>query len=1283
MEAPRRRGDPTAMSTSTEEPEAKEDVSTAGQSMRIVSFATRRPVTVTMLMAAVIIFGLISFDKLPINLLPDISYPTLTVRTEYPGTAPNEVESLVSSRIEDAVSVISNVMRVTSISRAGVSDVTIEFAWKTNMDFAALDVREKLDLVSLPNDAKKPVLLRFDPSLDPIMRIGVSGEEGLIALRLAAEEDMKRRIENIEGVAAVKVSGGLEEEIHVEIDEAKLASLQIPISTVVSRLEQENVNLTGGSLKDGEAEYLVRTLNEFKSVDEIGDIVLVARDKALVMLRDVARIMKSNKERTVITRINGKESVEVAVYKEAGANTVTVARRVHERIDELRKDFAKRSSSVRLTVVMDQSRFIEDAVREVLHAAVYGGILAVFVLYLFLRDVKSTAIIASSIPLSIVATFFFMYTAGVTLNIMSLGGLALGIGMLVDNSIVVLESIDRYRQEGLGPYEAANRGTSDVGSAVAASTWTTIFVFVPIIFVRGIAGQLFTDQALTVAFSLLVSLGVALTWIPMLASLKLERQAAGAPAPRSRALLLALFVPVGLALLLASVFPVIVENGLRWLPAASTHGTIRSARAFLEAYRDVTFSTRVTVPFGLPGLYAAVSTTYLNLVAWLWVVGGGVLCCAMAWEDIRRTIRAHPWGALLGVVGLWLLTWGILYLSSNFEAIRAWFPGSSATSANIWRSRGKPFSWTDYTWGFILYTMGHLATFGPWLMALVWLWFLGRAGAALGFIRAAEAYAKGVGRIGRLLLAPVRWGFDLCFGAVRAAYVPLVRSALRHNVFTVLCAAGALGFAAFLALGLGMELIPEMSQGEFFVDVTMPIGTPLSATSATMGQMEACCANMPRGLPEIAEVYAIVGSTTGSGSMSAEERENLGQINVVLKHGATRADEERVMDYLREKFRDIPAVSYKFSRPTYFSFRTPVEVDIGGYNLRTLATLAARVREAMRSIPGLADVRASTEGGSPEIQITFNRQRVAQLGLDISTIGKTIREKIQGDVATQFSRRDRKIDIRVRALEGERDTVEDIQRLSVANVGGSPVPLSAIATVHVERGPSEIRRVNQERVAIVTANLRGRDLRAAIREIEARLATIPRPADFSIRMSGQSQEMAVAYRSMFFAISLAAFLVYLVMASQFESLLHPLVIMVAIPFAFVGVAVALFLTGKTISVVVLIGVVMLAGIAVNDAIVLVDCVNQRRRAGLTRYDAIIEAGRLRLRPILMTTATTVLGLLPLALGIGEGSELRAPMGIAVIGGMVSSTLLTLVFVPTLYDIVESAKDGIIGFFRGG
>jgi hydrophobic/amphiphilic exporter-1 (mainly G- bacteria), HAE1 family len=1064
--------------------------------MKIIELSTRRPVTVFIFAVAALVFGLVALGRLATDLLPDITYPSLTVRTDYEGAAPIEVEGLVTRPIENAVGVVNGVVRESSSSRADVSEVTLEFAWGTNMDLAGLDVRERLDVLDLPDDAGRPVLLRYDPSLDPIVRVGVSGEQDLIRMRLLAEEEVKRALERIEGVAGVVVSGGLEEEIQVELDERRLANLGLTAERVLQRLGQENVNVTGGRLVEGQSEYLVRTIHEIVRAEELEDIVIASDQGALVRLRDVGRVVRGHKERDIITRIDGRESVEVAVYKEGGTNTVTVSDAVAARLAGLGDELRKIDPGLELTLITDQARYIRQSVDEVLKTAAYGGFLAILILYFFLRSWKTTFIISAAIPISVVATFFLMYSTDISLNIMSLGGLTLGIGLLVDNAIVVLEAVQRERDRGLDDVAAAISGAGQVGRAVVASTLTTICVFLPIVFVEGVAGQLFGDQALTVTFSLVVSLIVALTVIPMLASRRFAPAAddGAAPSPPAAA----------------------VSWPGRWL---------RGARR-------------------------AVTAAFFHL---------GVLA-ARAVRGLRDAVE--------------------------------------------------------------------------------WL-------------------------IDKILALPLA-AFERGYAGLAALYARLLDRALARPVRTVALAVVLLLASLALYPLLGSELVPEMVQGEFFVDVELPPGTHLEVTARRLAAIERFAA----GLDGVEMVYTLVGSSNQQGGVAGERRENLGQVTLRLAPPVEREREAALMERLRVPLDAQEDLDYTFGRPSYFTFRTPVELEIQGYNLELLARLAEEATQRLRSIPGLVDVKSSTEGGNPELQIHFDRERLASLGLNLSDLGATLRSKVQGTIATDIQREDRSIDIRLRADEQYRDSVDDLLALTVAQRGKTAIPLSAVAEVaHVE-GPAEIRRAEGNRIALVTANLIGRDLGSVSRDIAAAMNGVTMPSGFSWQMGGQQEEMETSFDSMRMAILLAVFLVYLVMASQFESLLHPLVILFSIPFSLIGVLLVLTIGHIAVSIVVLIGVILLAGIVVNNAIILVDYTNTLRRDGVAKVEALRQAGKVRLRPIMMTTSTTVLGLLPMALGLGEGAELRTPMAWTVIGGLVTSTLLTLVIVPAAYTLVD-------------
>jgi HAE1 family hydrophobic/amphiphilic exporter-1 len=907
------------------------------------------------------------------------------------------------------------------------------------------------------------------------------------------------------------VSGGLEDEVQIDVDPAKLSQFGLSIDRVAQILEAENVNLSGGRLEEGAQQYLVRTLNQFASVEAFEAVVLSSAGGTPIYLRDVADVRLGHRERDTITRIDGREAVEIAVYKEGDANTVAVAGAVSRRLEGVR---AAMPADLDLQKVYDQSVFIASAVDEVVSAGLIGGLLAILVLYLFLQDVRTTIIIGLTIPISVVATFNLMYGAGLSLNIMSLGGLALGIGLLVDNAIVVLENIARHREMGKGARAAATIGAGEVGTAILASTLTTIAVFGPLVFVDGIAGQLFRDQALTVTFSLLASLVAALTLIPMLASF-----AGGRAGARAR----------------------------------------------------IPWPTRPS------------------------------------WRRCRVRARRAGWGRAaahyLGF-GLALVPWAL----------------------------------------------GALITAGAW--------GLGRAGLFV--------YRQGLARLAGWIFAPLRWGFTRGYDAIARRYPPFLRAALGRPALVLGVAFGLLAGSLLLVPRLGVELIPQLAQNEFDLELRLPPGTPLAQSDALLARLQAAAGADAA----VATTFAVAGTGTRMDANPDQGGENWGEMHVELDAAAGPAGEASAVAALRAVLGRVPGAEYQLRRPALFTFDTPIEVEVAGYDLDRLKATAAQVAGRLAASDRFADVASTLERGHPEVRIQFDRERAAALGLPVHEVADRVVQQVRGEVATRYSWRDRKIDVRVRAQEADRASVDELRRLIVNADPGRPIPLYAVADVQVDVGPSEIRRVAQQRVALVTARLQYGDLGAAIDEIDGLLATLAVPTGLSTRIGGQSEEMADSFRSLLFALALALFLVYLVMASQFESLLHPFVIFFSIPLAAVGALWALWLTGTTISVVVFIGFLLLAGIVVNNAIVLIDLVNQLRADGHELVEALVEGGRLRLRPILMTTLTTTLGLLPLALGVGEGAELRAPMAIPVIGGLVVSTLLTLVVIPTLYKVLS-------------
>jgi HAE1 family hydrophobic/amphiphilic exporter-1 len=1055
---------------------------------RLIEIATERRVTIVMLMVAISLFGLVSLSRLNLNLLPDISYPTLTIRTELSGAAPMEVENLVTKPVEEAVGVIRNVRLVRSVSRTGQSDVTLEFLWGTDMDVAGVEVREKLDVLFLPLEASRPLLLRFDPSSEPIIRLGLlyrnspegsglDAEGELKSLRRLAEDRIKNDLEAVEGTAAVKVSGGLEDEIQIQVDQQKLSQLGIGIEEVADRIRAENVNLSGGRLEEGDQRFLVRTLNEFQSVAEFRDAIVAYVAGRPVYLRDIATVERGFKEREAITRVKGRESVELAVYKEGDANTVQVANRLEQRLQQVRDSLPE---DIEIVKVYDQSKFIASAVADVKNAAILGGIIAIVVLYGFLRDARATTIVGVAIPISVVGTFLLMYTNDVSLNIMSLGGIALAVGMLVDNSIVVLENIYRKKEQGQGVLEAAQNGTTEVASAVLAATLTTIAVFFPMVFISGIAGQLFRDQALTVTFALVFSLLVALTVIPMLSSL-----AAG------------------------------------------------------SRYRDDNED--------------APPSRFTRGVAWI----------------VRKI------GIALGAIR-WVF-WIVLWVPTQV--------------------------------------------------------------------------------------------FQRLYRAAAAVYPSLLRWSLGHRLAVL--GAATIIFAGTMSLvpRLGTELIPQLSQGEFSVDIRLPPGAPLSETDRAIQAAQLATSDI-----DIVELdYSVAGTGNRLDANPVDAGDNTGTLSVALTPGAGREAERTTMDAMRAELAGVPGVQYEFSRPSLMTFASPLQIEIAGYDLDGLSAVSQSVVAQMAADDRFTDIKTTVERGNPEIQIVFDQERAAKLGLAVRDIADRVVANVRGELATRYTWRDRKIDVLVRSVDTRQSSVEEIRQLIVNPQSERPITLEAVADVIISEGPAEIRRVAQERVAIITANIAYGDLGAAAAAATDIIDRTPMPTGVNATVSGQSEEMRDSFRSMQFALALAIFLVYLVMASQFESLIHPFVILFTIPLALVGAVLALFVTGTTINIVAFIGVIMLAGIVVNNAIVLVDLINQLRAQGKSRNDAIMEAGKARLRPILMTSLTTALGLLPMALGFGEGSEVRTPMAITVIGGLLVSTFLTLVVIPVVYSLLDRKR----------
>ncbi|GMW01060.1 MAG: hypothetical protein AMXMBFR84_21970 [Candidatus Hydrogenedentota bacterium] len=1179
----------------------------------------RRPVTTAMIFLAIVVFGWQSYSKLPVNLMPDLSYPKLTVRTEYEGAAPGDVEKLVTRPIEETLSIVGGLVDISSVSSAGNSEVILEFSWGTDMNVAQQDVRDRLDLFDPPAEVtEKPVILRFDPTLDPVLRVALVGDDHaeiadpdirhqrmraeLTEIREAAERQVKSDLEADPGVAQVVVKGGREKEIQILVDTSKLANLSLSAQTVATALRQRNINLSGGQLRDGKTEYLVRTTNEFQEFNEIPWTLISTPSGETIRLMDVAEVRMTERDQESIVRLNGREAVELEIYKWGDANTVEVCNKLKdlfgfprektfsEKVGEwmtsaqgapppnapdqivmqqmaqqLRTDRTLKARLPEFThmhLSSDQSQFIMSAIDEVNSAAIDGSFWALAIIYFFLRDMRSTILIGLSIPVSIVATFSPMFMQGISINVMSLGGLAMGVGMLVDNSIVVLESVFRCRDEGDDTTDAANRGTNEVAGAVTASTLTSIAVFAPLTFVEGVGGQLFKDHAWVVTYSLLASLLVALYLIPMIASRRRLTLQSG--------------------------------EDVVWV---------------IQAYR-------LGRNNGQSGRLGALMLVPLNAIALIgeWFNDTADEKYGHLFSRVRNSKLPYPLALMLYAI---------------------------------------PFAVATFLFGvetFIKSVLQVLVTIFFVLTLILGsiFWILAKA------IRIA-------------LWIPLRI-FDVTYGALTNFYESSLRFLMHFSPAVLFIMIALSVHAGYMAKDLGTELIPSFRQGEFTIRMEAPPGTRLEETAdqASVIEREAL------GMEEVENVTVQIGQDKTQGDDSRGE--NIAEFTIRLRDPEVNVPrQDEIVERLRASILNITSNEVNFSLPALLSFRSPVELQILGPDILELRRIGEKVVAAISDVEGIRDPDVSVKEGYPEVIISLDRELLASKGLTPQQIAERLRAELYGDVATDFGAAGQKIDIRVLASRAQLSNLEDLKNLPVKD-GYPPIPLDAVASIQVVEGPSEIRRIDQRQVALVTANLEGRDLGSVMEEIMERVASeVPVVEPYRIVRSGQDRELAESYESLMLALFLAVFLVYVVMASQFESILQPALIMFTVPMAFIGVIYVLAWQEISVSVLVWIGGIVLVGIVVNNAIVLVDYANQLRERGLTKREAAIQAGMIRLRPILMTALTTILGLLPMAIEVGQGAEIRQPLALTIMTGLTSATFLTLYIIPMVYDLF-SVKD---------
>jgi HAE1 family hydrophobic/amphiphilic exporter-1 len=1019
--------------------------------MNLPDFSVKRPIFTTMVTLILVILGAVSLSRLQIDMLPDIELPTLTIRTEYEGASPEVMERLITQIIEEIVATVPGVEEITSTSSEGQSTVRVSFVWGTKIDTAAIDVQGKLEdeINELPEDVVRPRIRKFDIASFPVVILGVSSNLDPVELTELIEVQIRYRFARIPDVAQVDVFGGFNREVRVELDPDRIQAAGLPLDKVLEAIRDANLDLPAGKIEEGRYEVMLRAPAEYINLDQIRDTVIVQRDGAAVTLGQIAEVKDTYEKLTRIVRVNGGRGLRIGIRKQANANTVEVSRRILAEIEAVNQDFPQ----VKIVPVINQGNFIERSIANVARSVVYGGGLAIVVLLFFLRNIRSTLVISLSIPISIVTTFALIFFGGFTLNLMTLGGLALGVGMMVDSSIVVLENIFRRRSEyGESPEAASVEGAREVGTAIVASTITTLVIFLPLIFVRGVSGILFKELAYVIMFALICSLAVAMSLVPMLASRLLTSTPVGRNEPASR----------------------------------------------------------------------------LN-------------------------------------------------------------------------------RWT--------------------------------------------AFATSV------------------FSGLENAYLRLLRWVLGHRLVTVFAAAVLLCASLLLLPLIGSEFLPPSDEGEVRVTGKMEIGTRLELVDRQTRKMAQV---VQPAVPETVASVVSVGAYGWRPDATAE-----GEIRMSLLPSAQRdrSNVEIAQDLRRRLDGKVPGMEIRVRAPQgqfllerLLGGDEGLTIEIRGYDLATLDSLAAAAAKLIVDVPGITDVDTSLEAGVPQQEIRVNREKIADLGLSVRNVTQMLQTAVAGSKAGEYRTGGNSYRILLQLKDAEKRSLDEILNLTLTTGAGDKVALRNVVTAESSRGPILIDRKDQQRIVTVRANVAGRDLGSVANDVQALLDQIPRPVEYDLTVAGNYEEQQKAFRELVISLVLALVLVYMVLACQYESLRDPLVVMFSVPLAAVGVLVTLFITRTTLNVQSYIGCIMLGGIVVNNAILLVDQAGRLVSDGMPTREALIEAGRRRLRPILMTTLTTILGLMPLALGIGEGSDAQAPLARAVVGGLTGSTLITLVLIPAVYSL---------------
>jgi len=1031
--------------------------------MNLPEFGVKRPVTNIMIFSAIIILALYSLTRLGIDSMPEIEPPAISVISSYPGASPEDVEIKVSEPLENQLATTPGIEKITSRSLEGLSVVTLKFVWGTNLDEASNDIRDRIEraksfLPDIPDEMDTPFIFKFNTAMFPILGVGITAQQSYPELFDMIDKRVGDPLRQIPGVGTVQLNGGLERQINIWIDRHKLEGYGFSILDIQNVLAKENVTQPAGSIKSGFTDYLLRVPGEFATPDEINSVILGKRNGNMVYLKDVARVEDSFKEVTQIVRINRNQGLLMMIQKQTGTNTVEVANRVKKKMDELQKTLPK---DVKMYPVMDSSRDIINSLNSLKSTVWTGGILVILVVWFFLRQFLPSLIIALTIPFSLLIAFIYLFLSGKTINTISLSSLTIAIGMVVDNAIVVVDNVYRHLERGQRPQEASIFGTSEMFLAVAASTLTTVVVFLPMLFITGVVGIMFGELAIIITVTLLASLFTAATFSPMLCS--------------------------------------------KWMR-----------------------------------------------------IDNGQAKAKFRWFSKFYQLSEH-----------WFKSWEEFY--------------------------GKCLAW--------------------------------------------------------------------CLG---------------HKKIVIFGFVGAFIFSLFLTRFVGNEFIPEEDSGDLRTTVNLPIGTRVEETDKVAAKIEGI---FKEEAPEEKFIYVRSGQSMGIGAvMGSQSGTHItsGGAKLVPKTERKRSVKE-IAQIIRERIKRIPGVlktdittGNPLGRIITGTMGKQIQLEIIGHSFEDTDVLAQKIKEIMEKIPGAIDVSISRELNRPELRIEVYREKAAALGLNMRIIADSIKTFVEGATATKYREKGETYDIYVRLEEQFRAKPEDVENLSIVSpFTGKQIKLSTVARVYETAGPIEIERKNRERVLRVECNTYKRSMGNVIEDIKKSLKKLAIPSDIVINFGGEAEEQGKAFRDLSLLLLLGIALVYMVMAAQFESLLDPFIVMFAIPFTFTGVILGFVLTGTTLSVITFLGMVMLMGIVVNNAIVLISYINILRARGLSMLEAVAIGGKERLRPVLMTTITTLAGLLPLALSTGEGSEIWQPLGITMIGGLTLSTLITMLFVPTLYALFEA------------